>query len=135
MITDDLRKQLDELGQTHWEGKQNYFIRYWVYLDNGLEVFNKFKYYIGFPLAAGALLPFLEGKFAWLVGLTILGLPILIVVGRYKLQKVDKTMQYVQTISGNLFQFKPMELSLEQVDLLKDIRDKLNENLIHRNKS
>lgn len=135
MIAEDLTKQITELGEKHWEGRENYLIRYWVYLDRGLDTFNQFKYYIGFPLAAGAFIPFLADKLSWLIVLSILGLPVLIVVGRYRLHKVNKTTEYVNAISGSIFQFKPMQLSIEQVSLLKEIRDKLNENLIRLNKS
>lgn len=125
MIVDDLQKQIDELGSLYWEGKQNFFIRYWTYLDRGLEMFNKFKYYIGFPLAAGALIPFLADKLGWLVSLTIVGLPILIIAGRYDMHKISKTRAYVSTIMGDIFQFKPIQLTIEQVNLLKEIRDEL----------
>src|SRR3990167_1102149 len=99
MITDELREQIDTLGQKYWEGRENLFIRYWTYLDRGLDMFNQFKYYIGFPLVAAAFIPFLEGKTPWLVALTIVGLPILILAGRYKLHKINKTTEYVNAIS------------------------------------
>ena len=126
MITDELREQIDTLGQKYWEGRENLFIRYWTYLDRGLDMFNQFKYYIGFPLVAAAFIPFLEGKTPWLVALTIVGLPILILAGRYKLHKINKTTEYVNAISGSIFQYKPMELSIEQVNLLKEISNKLD---------
>ena len=125
MIAEDLTKQLEELGNAYWEGRENYFIRYWTYLDRGLEVFNKFKYYIGFPIAVAAIFPFMKDHMVWVIGLTIIGLPVLIIVGRYQLHKVAKTTEYVNAISGSIFQFKPMELTIEQVQILKDIRELL----------
>ena len=117
MIIEDLQKQIDSLGQKYWEGRENYFIRYWTYLDRGLEVFNKFKYYIGFPIAVAAIFPFMKDHMIWVIGLTIIGLPVLIIVGRYQLHKVAKTTEYVNAISGTIFQFKGFELGIEQVKL------------------
>src|SRR3990167_2978013 len=125
MIAEDLQKQIDSLGQQYWEGRENYLLRYWTYLDRGLEVFNKFKYYIGFPIAVGAFFPFMKGHLIWLGGVMVIGLPILILIGRYQLHKVAKTTEYVNAISGTLFQFKGMELGIEQINILKEIKDLL----------
>lgn len=125
MIAEELQQQIGELGQRYWEGRTNFLIRYWTYLDRGLDVFNKFKYYIGFPIATAAIFPFMKGHMFWLIGLVIIGLPILIAIGRYQLHKVAKTTEYVNAISGSIFQFKPMELSIEQVNLLKEILKQL----------
>ena len=132
MVFDDIQKQLEALGGLYWEGKENFLIRYWTYLDRGLDIFNKFKYYLGFPLAAVAIFPFMKDHMIWLVGLVIVGLPILILIGRYQLHKISKTTEYVNAISGSIFQFKPMELTIEQVKILKEIKELLDENFSHR---
>ncbi len=123
MIAEELQKQLSELGLKYWEGNENKFIRYWNYLDRGLDVFNKFKYYIGFPLAMAAIFPFMKGHYLVLALLVIAGLPILVLVGYYHLHKISRANQYVNSIKGDIFQFKPLELSIEQVNILKDIRE------------
>ena len=60
MIAEDLGKQITELGLKYWEGNENKFLRYLNYLDRGLGWFNKFRYYIGFPLAAAAIFPLIK---------------------------------------------------------------------------
>lgn len=125
-IAEQLQEQITELGHMYWEGKENFFIRYWIYLDRGLDVFNKFKYYLGLPLLAAGIFPFLKGHWVWLASITLGGLPFLIIAGRYQLQKINKTTQYVNSITGDIFQFKPMQLSIEQVNLLKEISTKLD---------
>lgn len=130
MIADDLQKQIDSLGEKYWEGKENYFIRYWTYLQRGLEVFNQFKYYIALPYATYYTMEFMKnssvGALYWILGMIIGGLPILVIVGRYQLHKINKTTAYVNTIMGDIFQYKPMQLSIEQVQLLREIKESLS---------
>ena len=135
MIAEQLQKQLDELGNVYWEGSENSFIRYITYLRRGNSLFNEFKNYIIFAFASywtvktsGIWLSWAVSDSWLLTGFSILipiGLAIFLLVGRYDLHKMQKTTDYVQTISGSIFKYKPMELSIEQVNLLKEIRDSL----------
>lgn len=133
MIAEDLQKQIDELGQKYWEGKENVVIRYITYLRRGNALFNEFKNYLMFIFASYWTVKTAEywlklgiPEYWLIIGFAILvpiGLVIFLLLGRYDLHKMGKTTQYVNQITGDIFQFKPMELSIEQVNLLKDIRD------------
>ena len=135
MIAEELRQQLDGLGEIYWEGRENYLIRYVTYLRRGNQLFNEFKNYIMFAFASYWTVKTSDIWLAWalsdsllVAGFLILipiGLGIFLLLGRYDLYKMNKTTDYVQTISGSIFKYKPMELSIEQVNLLKEIRDEL----------
>jgi hypothetical protein len=126
-VADELQEQITGLGEKYWEGKENFFIRYFTYMERGLGVFNQFKYYIALPFATYYTFEFMKayGSLFWIPLMIIGGLPILIIVGRYQLQKMNKTTDYVNTITGSIFQYKPMQMSIEQVKYLKEIRDEL----------
>ena len=125
---DELQQQITSLGEKYWEGRENFFIRYFTYMERGLGVFNQFKYYIALPYATYYTFEFMKdyaGALFWIPLMILGGLPILVIIGRYQLQKMNKTTEYVNTISGSIFQYKPMQLSIEQVQLLTEIRDSL----------
>src|SRR3990167_8081502 len=106
MIAEELEQQISALGEKYWEGRENYFIRYWTYMERGLSVFNQFKYYIALPYATYYTFEFMKNTewcaLFWIPVMIIGGLPILIIVGRYQLHKINKTTEYVNTISGSI---------------------------------
>ena len=125
MVAEDIQKIIGELGLNYWEGKENLLIRYWTYIKRGLGVFNEFKYYIALPYATYYTIPFMKGDLWWIPLMIVTGLPVLLIIGRYDLYKIAKTTEYVNAINGSIFQFKPMEMNIEQINLLKEIRDLL----------
>lgn len=136
MVTDELTKQLDNLGQKYWEGKENFIIRYITYLRRGNGLFNEFKNYLMFIFASYWTVKTSDYWLGWalaeswlVIGFIILipiGLLIFLLVGRYDLHKVSKTTEYIQQISGSLFQFKPLELGIEQTNEIKELRKDIN---------
>ena len=136
MIAEDLQKQITELGELYWEGKENSFIRHVTYLRRGNALFNEFKNYIMFAFASYWTVKTSDIWLAWalsdswlITGFLILipiGLVGFLLVGRYDLHKVAKTTDYVQTMSGSIFKYKPMELNIEQVNEIKGLRADIN---------
>ena len=135
MVSEDLQKQLTELGEKYWQGKENFIIRYITYLRRGNALFNEFKNYLMFIFASYWTIKTSDLWLGWALSETWLilgfatavpiGLIIFLLMGRYDLHKMGKTTQYVNQMTGDIFQFKPLELSLEQVGLLKEIRDSI----------
>ena len=119
-------EKIEDLIPEFWEGKQNIFNRYWTYLKKGLDLITEARYLIISILGGYAVLKLTNPW--WLAVMFIVSIPILIVAGRWYLYKVSRVQEFVTTIKGSVLGYKPYNLSVEQVDLLKQILNELKNN-------
>jgi hypothetical protein len=103
----------------YWEGRKNVFVRYWVYLSTGLDFINQAKYLIAGIMAVYALLHFTN---PWtMVIMFLVSVPIITVLGHWKLYKVSKTQEYVSTTKGTVTGYGVYNMTVKMVQLLEKI--------------
>lgn len=118
----------------YWTGRKNRIVRYWTYLERGFDLINKGRYFIlaifGVYIALKLINPL------WLVLMFIVGIPVMILIGRYYLHRVVKVQEWVNVTFGSVLGFnqynievRQMELLEKQVELLEKIEKKLDNHL------
>ena len=112
----------------YWEGRQNKFARYWVYLDNGFNQVNKARY---FGLGIVALAGFIASGayFGWLWtsivtgGTAVILIPLIALLGRWHLYNVAKAQEYINRSKGTVLGYSEFNLQLEILERLKEISE------------
>ena len=117
-------KRIEEYLPEYWEGRTNTVVRYWVYLNRGLDVANQLKYVVAGILALYVILKFTNP--IWMAVMFIISLPILTFIGRWHLYKAAKSQEYITTIKGSVTGYSNYNAQVEIVVLLKQILAKLN---------
>lgn len=110
---------IDEYVPSYWEGPKNILIRYYVYAQRGLSLINDFKY-----LVAGIMAGYVILKFAspiWMLWIGLISLPILILIGRWQLHKVQKVSEWVGTQFGSVTKYNSYNMSIRQLEILEEI--------------
>lgn len=100
----------------HWEGNKNLLIRYYFYINTGLNVFNNFKY-----LVAGifGLYLMLHMKNPWLLLIMSgVSVPILFIIGYYSIHHINKVQDWLSVKFGTTY-------AIYNIELLESIRDEL----------
>lgn len=100
----------------YWNGWQNKLIRYFFYLNRGIDIFNQFKYV--FALIFGIYFTF-KLKNPWLlVGMTAISFPVLLILGYLQTHKVGKINDWLNikfsTFYGK-YNFELLEGILEEL--------------------
>ncbi len=119
-----------EYIQKYWEGPQNIVVRYYAYLQRGFGLVNEAKNYIFimfgsyWTVKSISLLGFSLDP-AWIIVAGILGLPVLVFLGRWYLFKAQKSAEYINTQHGSLTGFNPYNMQILQIALLTGIAKKL----------
>ena len=114
---------ITDLIPEFWEGKQNVFNRYWTYLKKGLDLITEARYLIISILGGYSVLKLTNPW--WIIVMFIVSIPILTVAGRWYLYKVSRVQEFVTTIKGSVLGYKIYNLSVEKVDLLKQILEEI----------
>lgn len=105
------------------QGKENFAIRMFFYLDNGVGILNQFRnLFLGIFALYFTLK--LDNPF-WLVVMFCVSIPILIIVGYYNVHKIAKVKEWLSTKFSTHYGIKQFELVEEQTKLLKQIKQKL----------
>ena len=108
----------------YWHGSTNKLIRYYFYINTGLNVFNNFKYLvaaiIGIYWALHLHAPLI------LIVMFLASIPILGIIGYYSIHHINKVIDWLNVKFGSHY-------SIYQIELLEDIRDALKES--HRHKT
>lgn len=120
----------NEYSKTYDKGVLNHAIRAWYYLQKGLQLMNEFKYLIAGILAFYYTLK-LE-SFWWIIILFVVAIPILVFVGYFHTHKMSKAIEWTNMVFASYFSRygmdlaeKNVDLTSENVKLLKEIRDEL----------
>jgi len=106
------------------QGKENWFIRMYFYLNSGVGILNNFR-----NLFLGIFALYFTLKLTnpvWLVVMLIVCVPILILMGHYNVHKVNKISEWLSTKFSTHYGIKTFELTQKQVKLLEEISNKLN---------
>lgn len=108
----------------YWQGPTNMFARYFTYLQRCIGLFNEAKYFIAlFGLGvfkSDIVIPW------WILILGGLGaLPLMIVVGRWHLFKVQKATEFINTQHGSVTGFGMYNMNIQILKTLKEINSKL----------
>lgn len=112
--------KIDELHDKYWNGWQNKIIRYWFYLNRGIDIFNQFKYL--FALIFGVYFTLKLNNAWWILGMTGTSLPILMVFGYLQTHKIGKVNDWLtvkfSTHYAN-YNFDLLEGILEELKQIK----------------
>lgn len=104
----------DHKSHEHWQGTKNRIIRYYFYVNTGLNVFNNFKYLVMAIFGLYLILHLKNGL--WLIIMGTISIPLLGVMGYYSVHYINKVMNWLDVRFGSYYTFK-------QIELLTDIRD------------
>jgi hypothetical protein len=108
----------------YWNGASNIFVRYWVYLSMGLDFVNQAKYLIVGILGLYAVLKLSDIRLMALMFLV--SIPILTIMGRWKLYKVSQTQEFITTTKGSVLGYRNYNMQVRQIELLEEIKTLLN---------
>lgn len=104
-------------------GKENFAIRIFFYLDNGVGILNQFR-----NLFLGIFALYFTLKLdnpLWLVLMFVIAIPILVIVGYYNVHRMAKVREWLSTKFSTHYGIKQFELIEEQTALLKEIKEKI----------
>ena len=111
-------------AKKYWEGKENKFIRAWIYTQRGLNEFNEFKYFI-LAIFSGALMLYAKIPLKWVLIVAVIVIPIalyaLIRFGRWHVNKAAKTESWIMSEYSNPLGYKEYNIKVKQLRILKSI--------------
>lgn len=126
----------EEFIQRYYEGPSNRFARYFTYLQRGFGLFNEAKNYILILLGTYWTIKTMDYWMklrlsdVWLViGLSIIaliGMALLLVIGRWDVQKVSKAREYMLTNESSITQYQGFNMQVRMVELLEQLNEKLD---------
>ncbi len=111
------------MNENYLEGKENWWIRMYFYLNKGVVILNDFRN-LGFGIFALYFALKLTNPL-YLVLMFAISAPILIIAGWYSVHKVSKVVEWLSTKFSTHYGIKTFELIEEQVKLLKEISLKI----------
>lgn len=119
----------DEIGleeqKEYFSGTANRLVRYWYYLENGLNILNEFRnLFLGIIALYIAL--HLENM-AYLVLMLIPSLIILTIVGYYYVHRFAKVKEWVNLRFSTHFAIRNFDYQKGTYELLKEIKDALKD--------
>lgn len=104
-------------------GNHNRMIRYYYYLERGLEILNNFR-----NLFLGILGLYIALKLdAWWLMPVFFGVAVLVLtaIGYYNVHKITKIREFLNIRFGTHFGLKTFDYNKAQAELLAEIRDML----------
>ena len=110
----------------HWLGTKNRIIRYYFYINTGLNVFNNFKYLVAAIIGLYWTLH-LKNK-AWLLVMGGISIPTLGIIGYYSIHHFNKVMDWLNVKFGTHY-------GIYQIELLQEIRDAIKDKGINSKNS
>lgn len=105
------------------EGRENWFIRAYFYLTNGLGIVNEFRNLILGIIGIHIALK-LE-SITWMIVMFIVSVVVLTLVGYYVVHKVSKVKDWLSVRFGSHYNIKNFDYNESSNQLLKDIKDLL----------
>ena len=119
------RVQFDEkYARQYWEGPQNLFIRIYAYFREGVGLINEGKYILAF-LGLGVFKSDILFQWWMLTAGVIIGVPVLILVGRWDLYRANKARQFITTVHGSVTQWQGHNMAVEQTRMMAEILEEL----------
>lgn len=126
-------KKLNEIKDTSEEdkkflyGRQNWFIRMYFYLENGLNILNEFRNWF-LALAALYIALKLDPNLHGLIVITSVAIPsiaLLIIAGKYNVHVLSKMKEWLSVRFSSHYSLRNFNYQEQQAELLKEIRDLL----------
>lgn len=112
----------DENKKKYWDGRENYFIRLYFYVQRGLNLLNEFRYLIFSVMAVYALLK-LENPL-YMVLMFILAIPILLILGWYSTHHMAKVMDFLNIQFSTHFGRYSIELQEKILEAINKLNKK-----------
>ena len=107
-----------------YKGTRNRLVRVYWYLDQGLDLLNKFKYLLGGIIALAALLR-IEDSVRWMLTVFLIAVPILTLMGYFWVRCGVRVIEYLNLKLATHFGQYSMRLNENILQTLQEIRDKL----------
>lgn len=104
-------------------GNHNKAIRYYYYIERGLDIINLFRnLFLGIFAAYFAL----KLDNVWiLVAMFVISMPTLAIMGYYNVHKLSKIKEWLNIRFSTHFGIKTFDYTKRQVELMEEIRDLL----------
>ena len=128
-------KKIDESSEmlrAYWEGPSNRFARYYTYLQRGFGLVNEAKNY--FLIVFGSIwtakyISFMGYTVSsnWVIFAGIIGLPVLLLAGRWDLFKLSKSREFATTQHGTVTKYNSYNMAVKQLEILEEVRELLKE--------
>ncbi len=113
-------------------GTENFFIRWYSYLNGGLNVLNQFRNLL---LGIFALYAFMELKnILWLPVMLIPCIPVLAILGWYQTHRMAKVLEWLGMRFSTHYALKQFDYNEGQYEMLKEILAHMKEEKAYREK-
>lgn len=119
-------EQLEEHKKQYWHGPKNKMIRYYYYVQRGLDTFNQARYIL--MTIFGLYIMFKMSNPFLLVAMFIACVPVLVVVGYVSIHHMAKPIEWLGIQFGSHWGRYNYTLNEQQVEELKAIRKALENN-------
>lgn len=120
---------LSEEDRKFLHGGQNWLIRMYFYLENGLNILNEFRnWFLG--VAALYLALKLEANSHGLLIISAVALPslvALVILGKYNVHTLSKMKEWLSVRFSSHYSLRNFNYQEQQAELLREIRDILRE--------
>lgn len=103
--------------------KENWFIRMYFYVMQGLLIVNNFRNLVLGIFGLYVILKFTNPL--WLILMFIVSLPILIIIGWYNVHRMAKPIEKISMEKSTHYAIKQYNYQERQTELLQEISDKL----------
>ncbi len=116
-------KDTSEFDERYLKGFENKGIRYFYYLNQGLNILNQFR-----NLFLGIIALYIALKLenvTWLIIMFLPALLILTVVGYYTVHKMNTVNEWIGIRFSTHFAKRQFDYTQKQMELLEEIRDLL----------
>lgn len=114
----------DPKKHEYWKGWQNKLIRYFYYLNRGVDIFNQFKYL--FALIFGIYFTFKLRNPMVILIMTGISLPLLMIFGYLQTHRIGKVNDWLNVKFSTFYGKLQFELLQKIIDELKILNDKKN---------
>ncbi len=122
-MTPDEEKNISVDDHKYMGGTQNTLIRYYYYLENGLNILNEFR-----NLFLGILAVYIALKLEnilWAILMFIFGIIVLVVAGWYNVHKLAKMKEWLSMRFSTHFAIRSFDYQRGIYEEMKKIRDLL----------
>lgn len=106
-------------------GKENYLIRQYFYVNQGLNVVNNFR-----NLVLGIFAAYFALKLTnplWLIAAFILAMPVLVAIGWYQTHRMQKIFEWIGIRFSTYFGIRQFNYSQGTYEMLVEIKNLLQE--------
>ena len=120
---DNSIKQVEQNMPEYWEGPKNFLVRMYAYLQIGFAETNNAKVVVAAIWGLYLLFNFKDPMWVFVMG--GISVPLLILVGHFKLYKVSKPAEYPTTSLGTVLGYNSFNNQVHQTQLLEEILKEL----------